>query len=53
MERCLSCEKEILEPSEENRLGEEFICDLCREEMVSSLEDAWKRHSAFLDAALN
>ncbi|MDG6997109.1 MAG: hypothetical protein JRN52_14400 [Nitrososphaerota archaeon] len=53
MERCLSCEKEILEPTEENMLGEEFICDACREEMVSSLEGAWKRHSAFLDAALN
>ena len=52
-QKCLVCEKEIEEPTSENALGDELICDGCREEMISSLEDAWKRHSAFLDSALN
>jgi hypothetical protein len=50
---CIGCGKMISDPSENNRLGEDFICDTCREEMISSLEGAWKRHSAFLDSALN
>jgi predicted RNA-binding Zn-ribbon protein involved in translation (DUF1610 family) len=50
---CLACDKEILDLKEENKMGDEFVCDQCREEMLSSLEDAWKRHSAFLDSALN
>ncbi|MDG6906167.1 MAG: hypothetical protein JRN20_10330 [Nitrososphaerota archaeon] len=51
--RCIGCGKDIPTPTEENKLGDEFICDPCREEMISSLEGAWKRHSAFLDSALN
>jgi len=51
--RCLACDETIENPSEENIMGEEFLCDKCREEMFSSLEDAWKKHSAFLDSALN
>jgi hypothetical protein len=51
--QCLACDKEIPTPNEENKMGDEFICDSCREEMVSSLEGAWKKHSAFLDSALN
>ena len=51
--RCLVCDETIENPSEENIMGEEFLCDKCREEMFSSLEDAWKKHSAFLDSALN
>ncbi len=50
---CIGCGKEISEPKENNKIGEEFICDTCREEMMSSLEGAWKKHSAFLDSALN
>jgi hypothetical protein len=50
---CLGCGIKIPNASENNRLGEEFICDACREEMISSLEGAWKKHSAFLDSALN
>ena len=52
-ERCLACDKEIENPSEENVMGDEFICNECRDEMLSSLEGAWKKHSAFLDSALN
>jgi hypothetical protein len=51
--RCLACEKEILTPKEDNRMGDDFICNECRDEMLSSLEGAWKKHSAFLDSALN
>jgi hypothetical protein len=51
--RCLACDKEILDPTKENMMGEEYLCDACREEMFASLEDAWKKHSAFLDSALN
>ncbi len=51
--RCLACDKDIEKPMQENRMGDEFICNECREEMLSSLEDAWKKHSAFLDSALN
>jgi len=51
--RCLSCDHEIENPSEENVMGDEFLCNKCREEMLTSLEDAWKKHSAFLDSALN
>ncbi|HZW58554.1 MAG TPA: hypothetical protein VFF30_19870 [Nitrososphaerales archaeon] len=40
-------------PKEENLLGDEVICDSCREEMIASLEGAWRRQSAFLDSALN
>ena len=51
--KCLACEQTIPNVKEGNKMGEDFICDSCREEMVSSLEGAWKRHSAFLDSALN
>ncbi len=50
---CFACGKQVLNPSEANHLADEIICDSCREEMVSSLEDAWVKHSAFLDSALN
>jgi hypothetical protein len=50
---CLVCSKVLSNPTEENKMGEEFICDKCREEMLDSLEGAWIKHSAFLDAALN
>jgi hypothetical protein len=50
---CLSCDHVIKDPSEENVMGDEYLCNKCREEMLSSLEDAWKKHSAFLDSALN
>ena len=53
MPECIGCEKKIPDASENNKLGDDFICDQCREEMISSLEGAWKRHSAFLDSALN
>jgi hypothetical protein len=51
--RCLSCDKEIRNPSQDNTMGDEFLCDRCREVMLDSLEEAWKKHSAFLDSALN
>ena len=51
--QCFACGKSVPEPKEDNRLGEEIICDSCREEMVASLEEAWVKHSAFLDSALN
>ena len=51
--RCLSCDQVIMDPSEENVMDDEYLCNKCREEMLSSLEDAWKKHSAFLDSALN
>jgi len=51
--RCLACDREIQNPTKENAMGEEYLCDACREEMMASLEDAWKKHSAFLDSALN
>ena len=50
---CLSCGIELTPPKQDNMIGDEFICDTCREQMMTSLEDAWKKHSAFLDAALN
>jgi len=50
---CIGCGKRVENPREDNRLGDQFICDSCREEMVASLEGAWKKHSAFLDTALN
>ena len=50
---CLSCGKQLDAPKQENMIGDECICDTCRELMMESLEDAWKKHSAFLDAALN
>ncbi len=50
---CLSCDQVIKDPSVENMMGDEYLCNKCREEMLSSLEDAWKKHSAFLDSALN
>ena len=50
---CLGCGVKLSAPSEENKIGDEFICNKCREEMFDSLEDAWKKHSAFLDSALN
>jgi hypothetical protein len=53
MDNCLACDQEIENPGEENRMGDEFLCNKCREEMFSSLEEAWKKHSAFLDSALN
>ncbi len=51
--RCLACDGIITSPKESNVMGDEFICDACREEMFSSLEGAWRKHSAFLDSALN
>jgi formylmethanofuran dehydrogenase subunit E len=51
--QCLACGMLVPEPKEGNHLGDEIICDSCREEMVSSLEKAWVKHSAFLDSALN
>jgi len=50
---CLGCGVVLNNPTEENKMGEEFICHKCRQEMLDSLEDAWIKHSAFLDAALN
>ncbi|MHB2035281.1 MAG: hypothetical protein ACYCPW_00860 [Nitrososphaerales archaeon] len=50
---CIGCGKKLSEPYEKNKMGDEFICDPCRDEMMSSLEGAWKKHSAFLDSALN
>jgi hypothetical protein len=50
---CLGCGSVLTNPTEENKMGDEFICDKCREEMLDSLEGAWIKHSAFLDAALN
>lgn len=50
---CIGCGKSLVETKDTNKIGEEFICDSCRNEMMSSLEGAWKRHSAFLDSALN
>lgn len=51
--QCFACGAAVSNPKEGNHLGDEVICDACREEMVSSLEDAWVKHSAFLDSALN
>ncbi len=51
--QCFACGKPVPDPQEANHLGDEIICDACREEMVASLEDAWVKHSAFLDSALN
>jgi hypothetical protein len=53
LSQCLSCEKVLDAPTQDNMIGDEFLCDACRELMFESLEDAWKKHSAFLDAALN
>ncbi|HXQ93430.1 MAG TPA: hypothetical protein VN739_10535 [Nitrososphaerales archaeon] len=50
---CLGCGVVLSSPTEENKMGDEFICNNCREEMLDSLEGAWIKHSAFLDAALN
>jgi hypothetical protein len=50
---CFACGLNVPSPKEGNHLGDEIICDACREEMVSSLEEAWVKHSAFLDSALN
>jgi hypothetical protein len=50
---CFACGKPVTDPKEANRMGDEVICDSCREEMMSGLEDAWVKHSAFLDSALN
>jgi hypothetical protein len=50
---CVGCNKPISNIKENNKMGDEFICDSCREDMMSSLEGAWKKHSAFLDSALN
>jgi hypothetical protein len=51
--QCFACGKSVADPKEANHLGDEVICDACREEMVASLEEAWVKHSAFLDSALN
>jgi hypothetical protein len=51
--KCFACGKIVDDPKPENKLGEEIICDGCRDEMFESLEDAWVKHSAFLDSALN
>jgi hypothetical protein len=53
LRQCFSCGKAVAEPKEDNHFGDEIICDSCRKEMVSSLEAAWVKHSAFLDSALN
>ncbi len=50
---CLGCGTVLSNPTVENKMGDEFICDKCREKMLDSLEGAWIKHSAFLDAALN
>ena len=50
---CFACGKQVPNPGEGNHLDDEIICDSCREEMISSLEGAWVKHSAFLDSALN
>jgi hypothetical protein len=50
---CFVCNKLVDNPKEENYLEQQVICDGCRAEMLDSLEKAWKKHSAFLDAALN
>ena len=50
---CLSCGIELIAPKLDNMIGDEYICDTCREQMMASLEDAGKKHSAFLDSALN
>lgn len=50
---CFACGKVVPKPGEKNHIDEEIICDSCREEMISSLEGAWAKHSAFLDSALN
>jgi hypothetical protein len=51
---CFVCNSSIDQPKQdENFIEGEPICDSCRNEMFSSLEKAWKKHSAFLDAALN
>ncbi|MGI0079455.1 MAG: hypothetical protein ACRECH_07515 [Nitrososphaerales archaeon] len=50
---CFVCQKPVPEPGEGNHLDDEIICDSCRAEMMSSLEGAWVKHSAFLDSALN
>jgi hypothetical protein len=52
-QECIGCGKPISHANENNKIGDEFICDSCREDMISSLEGAWKKHSAFLDSALN
>ena len=50
---CLGCGVVIFEPIQKNKMGDEFICDKCREEMLDSLEGAWIKHSAFLDPLFN
>ena len=50
---CFVCGASVSDPGPENYLGDEVICNPCRELMLSSLEDAWVKHSAFLDSALN
>jgi formylmethanofuran dehydrogenase subunit E len=50
---CFVCGALVSEPKEDNQLGDEIICDTCQKEMISSLEEAWVKHSAFLDSALN
>jgi ribosomal protein S26 len=50
---CFACGIAVPNPKEGNHFGDEVICDSCREDMVSSLEEAWVKHSAFLDSALN
>ena len=50
---CLACGTEVKDPKPENMIGEEFLCDACRDQMMETLEEAWSKHSAFLDAALN
>jgi hypothetical protein len=52
-QNCIGCGKPVLDPKEENLIGDQYICNSCREEMAASLEGAWKKHSAFLDSALN
>ncbi|MHB1907928.1 MAG: hypothetical protein ACYCQJ_03530 [Nitrososphaerales archaeon] len=49
--KCFVCQASVSKP--DSRLGEETICDKCRDEMMASLEEAWVKHSAFLDSALN
>ena len=49
--KCFVCGASVSKP--DSKLGEEPMCDKCRDEMIASLEDAWVKHSAFLDSALN
>jgi uncharacterized membrane protein len=50
---CFVCGNAVENARKDNYIEDQVICDKCRDEMFDSLEKAWKKHSAFLDAALN